>query len=86
MARILPIVIGDFIPEADPYWENYLMRIADLLFANKLHEDAVGYMANLIHLHHTRFKQLYQESPSYQKCTHGAHAKIDTTVSPFVLR
>ncbi len=61
MARILPIVIGDFIPEADPYWENYLViiRIADLLFANKLHEDAVGYMANLIHLHHTRFKQLY---------------------------
>ncbi len=61
MARILPIVIGDLVPERDPYWENYLimMRIADLLFTNKLYEDGVGYMAHLIQVHHTNFKHLY---------------------------
>ncbi len=61
LAIILPIVIGDLIPEQDPHWENdlFIMRIADLLFTNKLHEDGVGYMAHLIELHHTNFKQLY---------------------------
>lgn len=51
MARIIPLIIGDLVPEGDPYWENYLtmMRITDLLFASKLHEDGVGYLAHTPH-------------------------------------
>lgn len=61
MARILPLIVGDLVPEGDPYWDNYItmMRITDLLFTNKLHEDGVGYLAHLIYSHHTKFKQLY---------------------------
>ncbi len=48
------------------------MRIADLLFTNKLHEDGVG-LAHLIELNHTNFKQLY---PGESILPNALHAYI----------
>ncbi len=61
LGRILPIVIGDLVPEGDPYWENYLimMRIVDILFSPRTTEDLIGYLSQKIYLHHSQFKDLY---------------------------
>jgi len=61
LGRILPIVIGDLVPEGDPHWENYLimMRITDILFSQRSSEDLIGYLSQKIFLHHTQFKDLY---------------------------
>ena len=61
LGRILPIIIGDLVPEGDPYWENYLliMKIVDILFSTNLHEDLFGYLSHLIFCHHSRFTELY---------------------------
>ncbi len=59
LARILPIVTGDLIQSKIHKMYLVIMRISELLFTNKLHRDGVGYMAHLIELQHTNFKQLY---------------------------
>ncbi len=61
LGRILPIVIGDLVPEGDPYWENYLlmMRIVDILFSPRTTEVLISYLSQKICLHHTQFKELY---------------------------
>lgn len=63
LGRILPIVIGDLVPEDDK-WQNFLtmMRIVDLLFCSKTTADHVGYLSRLISEHHHNFVQLYTAS------------------------
>lgn len=63
LGRILPIVIGDLVPEDDEKYGNYIlmMKIVDILFAPKLSEDHVGYLACLIREHHKNFVQLYPD-------------------------
>ena len=60
-ARILPLVVGDYIPEDDERWENYLrlMDIVDRLFCPKITEDDATYITWLISDHHQEFTQLY---------------------------
>ena len=61
LGRILPLVIGDLVPEHDAKWENFLliMRIVDLLFAPAITQDLVEYLARLIQEHHSTFRELY---------------------------
>ena len=61
LGRILPLLIGNKVPEHEPKWENYLslMKIVDLLFAPTINEDLVGYLSRLIEEHHDEFKKLY---------------------------
>ena len=45
--RFLPLLIGDIIPDQNPYWENYLthLDIMDEIFAPVTSRDRVDYVA-----------------------------------------
>ena len=61
--RILPLMIGDKIPEEDDYWANFLrmMEIVDRLFCPNLVEDDAAYLQALISDHHHEFCHLYPD-------------------------
>lgn len=61
LARILPIIIGRYVPDDDEMWENFclLMNIVDIVFSPKLSTDDAGYLKHLINDHHTNFVKLY---------------------------
>ena len=61
LGRILPLVIGDLVPEDDENWENLLvmLKITDLLLAPTTTTDLLGYLAGLIESHHHKFRELY---------------------------
>ena len=63
LARILPLVIGDMVPEDDERWLNFLkmMEIVDILFSPRVTEDDAAYLAALISDHHEEFVRLYPE-------------------------
>lgn len=63
LCRILPLAIGDLIPDDDDRWENFLrMReITDMLFSPCITSDDAAYLETLIHDHHEQFSQLYPE-------------------------
>lgn len=58
LGRILPLLIGDLVPEEDEHWENFLkiMDIVNILFSPKITEDNASYLAALIHDHHEEFQ------------------------------
>ena len=61
LARILPLLVGDYIPDDDERWENFLrmMDIVDRLFSPKISEDDATYIKWLISDHHQEFCRLY---------------------------
>ena len=60
-ARLLPMIIGDLIPNDDEYWELFLqmMDIVDILFSPSITEDHAAYLTVLINDHHEEFRRLY---------------------------
>lgn len=59
--RVLPLLIGDRVPEDDEHWSNYLrmMEIVDRLFCSQIEDDGAAYLQSLISDHHQEFRQLY---------------------------
>lgn len=59
--RILPLIVGDLVPDDDERWSNYLrlMEIVDLLFCPQVSEDCAEYLAALISDRHETFVDLY---------------------------
>ncbi len=57
LGRILPLVIGDLVPEDNEKWLNFLllMEIVDRLFSPHISEDSVAYLSVLISDHHSTF-------------------------------
>ena len=64
LGRVLPYLVGGYIPIDDPNWQNYLqlLNIVDLLMAPEISEDEVGELTVLIQEHHVKFVQLYSNS------------------------
>lgn len=64
LGRILPLLIGQYVPEEDERWMLYLqlMDIVDILFAPATSEDYAIYLSSLISDHHNEFCRLYPES------------------------
>ena len=64
LARVLPLIIGDSVPEDDERWQNYLrmMEIVDILFCPRVTEDDAAYLSILISDHHEQFCALYPEN------------------------
>ena len=63
MGRILPLIIGDFVPEDDQHWELFLhlMDIVDILFSPNISEDFAAYLSTLINDHHHEFHRIYSD-------------------------
>lgn len=75
LARMLPLLIGDLIPESDPHWLNYLLllSIVDIIMAPKTTRATAAYLRDLIWEHHTAFKDLYPERPITPKLHYMVH-------------
>lgn len=63
-SKILPLLIGDFVPRDDSFWECYilLLRICDICTSTVLTVDSASYLELLIEEHHKNFKQLYPDA------------------------
>lgn len=61
LARLIPLMLGRYIPEKDPHWECYLLmlQVTELLFAPEISKDEVGYLGVLIRQHHEMFVEVY---------------------------
>ena len=61
LLRLLPLIIGDLVPEDCKYWLNFLklLKIVDIIFALETTNGLAGYLAELIEDHHTTLTQLY---------------------------
>lgn len=61
LGRLLPMMIGNWIPSGDDYWLNFLdvLSITDHLLALELTEDDAAHLATLISDHHRQFKLFY---------------------------
>ena len=63
LGRLLPILVGEYVPEDDEHWCNYLLLldIVDIMFARRITEDTPGCLHLLIEEHHANFTRLYPE-------------------------
>lgn len=61
LSRLLPLMLGDKVPETDRRWKNFLMllEIMDYVFAPTLSQDHVAYLHVSIEEHHQTFIDLY---------------------------
>ena len=61
LARLLPLLIANKIPEDNPEWQNFilLLRIMEYVFSPVLSLDAVAYLRMIINEHHETFLQIY---------------------------
>ena len=60
-ARLLPLMIGDKVPDTDHRWKNFLLllEIIDYVFAPVLSPDDVAYIHLIIDEHHQELVELY---------------------------
>ena len=58
----MPFLIGNCIPESDPYWHCFilLLKILDIITAPVISKGQCSVLKNLIEEHHSMFKQLYK--------------------------
>ena len=63
LGRVLPLLIGDCVPEDGDRWLLYLklLEIVDILFSPTTTADHASYLRALIHDHHEEFQQLYPD-------------------------
>ena len=75
LGRVLPYLIGEYIPPTDDHWQNYLrlLEIVDLLFSPSITEDEVGYLSVLIAEHHQTFVSLYSNTQLLPKHHYMIH-------------
>lgn len=61
LGRLLPLLIGDLVPDDDPYWDNYLLllTIVDYVFAPTLSKRTPAFLTVLINDHLSQFKEIY---------------------------
>lgn len=61
LARFLPLLIGDKIPESHPHYENFLLhlQIINAVFAPVTATGRASLVRELIAEHHEKFGELY---------------------------
>ena len=61
LGRLLPLMIGDMVPEDDVHWQHYLttLEIANYILAPEIHPDEVAYLGVILPQHHQTFVELY---------------------------
>ena len=74
LARLLPLLVGDKIDEADRNWKNLLLlTIVDYTFAPVISASMIAYLKEMIHDHHTTFLEIYPSSPIIPKIHYMVH-------------
>ena len=75
LARLLPFMIGNLVPEDDPHWHNFLLllTIIDYTFAPVVSPDEVAYLHSIIEEHNSSFKALYPDSSMIPKLHYIIH-------------
>lgn len=75
LARLLPLMVGEFVPEEDPKWKLFLtlLTIVDYVFAPRANQQIVSFLSTLIQQHHEEFKNLYPSSPITPKFHNMVH-------------
>ena len=75
LGRILPLVIGDLVPNDDERWSNFLLmvEIVDILFCPNLCEDNAVYLSTLFSDHHEQFSKLYPDDSIIPKMHFMVH-------------
>lgn len=75
LGRTLPLMIGDYIPEDDDYWMNYLrmMEITDRVFSPRCTESDANYVQALTSDHHSEFFHLYPNHTVIPKMHYMIH-------------
>ena len=75
LAIILPLLIGDMIPEDSKEWNLYilLLRICSICCSWRITPDTASYLGILIEEHHFQFKLLYPEKSLIPKMHYMVH-------------
>ena len=75
LGRILPLIIGEYVPEDDVRWKLYLdlMNIVDLLLSPTTTDDHAAYLATLISDHHHDFCEIYSDASVIPKMHFMVH-------------
>ena len=70
LARYLPLLIGDLIPEGEDHWQNFLLMfdIVDIIFAPVIDQSLVANLRSKIQEHHMEFTRLYPDASVIPKC------------------
>lgn len=79
LLRLLPLMIGDLIPDGNKYWELLLLLLTcmEYIFSPALTEDAVLFLRHLIDEHHSLFLELFPDrhlKPKHHFMLHYAGA------------
>ena len=63
LARYLPLLVGSFVHEGHPYWDNFLMllTIIDFVFAPIISSAKIEYISGLTEDFLQDFTELYPE-------------------------
>lgn len=63
LARLLPLMIGELVPDGDANWENFLLlvKIVDYVFSPVTTRSIAAYLVTLIEDYLESFKELYLE-------------------------
>ncbi len=75
LGRVLPLLVGDLIPEDNEKWENYLelLKIMEYIFATVTTTDKLDYLQILIQDYLTEFTRLYPARPLVPKMHYLVH-------------
>ena len=78
LARMLPLLIGDLVPESDDNWQNYLLllSITDYVMAPHSTKGIVVHLKSMIAEHHTTFTELYPERHLTPKMHYMVHLPV----------
>ena len=63
LSRMLPLLIGDFVAEDDPNWENYLrlLKIEEIIFAQQTTVQLAAYLSVLVAEYLENYTNLYEK-------------------------
>ena len=75
LGRVLPYMIGEYVPPTGEHWQNYLqlLEIVDILFSPSITENDIGYLSVLITEHHQTFASLYSNTQLLPKHHYMIH-------------
>uniref|UniRef100_A0A1X7VSE9 Uncharacterized protein n=1 Tax=Amphimedon queenslandica TaxID=400682 RepID=A0A1X7VSE9_AMPQE len=65
LARLLPLMVGEKVEEADSNWRNLLLLISivDYTFAPVISTTMIAYLKEMIHDHHSTLLEVYSSCP-----------------------